>query len=191
MAGRPALEQFGKDDERLGDDVPAYGFDEDVWVDHIDALLAEMDGTTADQFAAAVSEDECSVIVGLARLHRRCRSRAARTKCLEGIMSICAVVPDGYLPIIASPLCPGAVGEVVKDACRQSGDPSDTVGQGDAEAAAMHDLYAVVLLGQLAEFLFDRADRAVSLAGVIMQQQDNGGCSDAGVASRNEVGKVR
>ena len=180
-AGRAALELLGKAEKGVTES------DEERWAAHIDELLEEMDGTTAHQFAVAVGNENLAVLGGLAELHKHCRSRAARTKCLEGIMSVCAVVPDGYLSMIARP---GAVGEVVQDACCAS---SDTVrGNDEEEVAAMHDLYAVVLLGQLVEFLLDRADHSVSLSRLITRQQENeGGLNEAEVASKADVDKVR
>jgi len=169
--GREALEALGADDKGKTADE----FDEGVWLEHIDALLAEMDGTTADEFADAVCGRDLAVVAGLVRVHRRCLSSAGRAKSLEGMMSVCAVVPDGYYSLAGSS---DALDEVVKDACDGCG------GEGrDGEVAeagdGMRNLYAVVLLGQLAEHLLDRLDQAVSLVSIMRQVDGDKGLAGA------------
>jgi hypothetical protein len=134
----------------LADGQGYEGCEEGVWEAHAEALLAEMDGTTAELFAEAVRSREYAVLVGLATAYGRCVSSSARAKTLEGIMSVCAVVPEGCEQLVLR--SHATLDEVVKDAC------GSHVAAGCEEV--MLDLYAVVFLGQVAEYFFEHADQA-------------------------------
>jgi hypothetical protein len=137
-----------------------------VWEAHAEALLVEMDGTTAELFAEAVRSREYAVLVGLATAYGRCISSSARAKTLEGIMSVCAVVPEGCEQLVVR--SHATLDEVVKDAC------GSQVAAGSEEV--MLDLYAVVFLGQVAEYFFEHTDQAVgeSLTGAAVKGRAGG-----------------
>ena len=128
------------------------GDDERVWADHAESLLTEMDGTTPELFASAVRRNDCKVLIGLGMIYERCGTEATRAKALEGIMSVCAVVPEAYDCFLDSD---SAFRRLVLDASETCADCS---GEGDDAEASMCKLYAVVLLGQIAEHLLVRVE---------------------------------
>jgi len=96
-----------------------------------------------------VRRGEFAVLLGLAKVYRKTQTPAGRTKSIEAIMSLCAVVPEGYKRLAQHSA--DVLSDLVVDAC---GSPSP----GDLDDAQVLELYAVVLLGQVAECLFHAAE---------------------------------
>ena len=146
-----------------------HGEDERVWADHAESLLTEMDGTTPELFASAVRRNDCRVLIGLAMMYERCETKATRAKALEGIMSVCALVPEAYDCFLDSHR---AFGRLVLDASETCADCS---GEGDDPEASMCKLYAVVLLGQIAEHLLVRVESStVCHAPTLLAKKEEG-----------------
>ena len=62
--------------------------DETACATHAEALLVEMDGTTAEIFSESVRSRRYAVLLGLTKAYSICVSSSARAKILEGIMSV-------------------------------------------------------------------------------------------------------
>jgi hypothetical protein len=69
-------------------EIDDHGLDEIACAAHAEALLVEMDGTTAELFSESVRSRRYAVLVGLTKAYSRCVSSSTRAKTLEGIMSV-------------------------------------------------------------------------------------------------------
>ena len=130
---------------------PADCFSESAWASNADSLLMEMDSTTAEAFSAAVRGKGYGVLLGMATVYPKCMTRTARAKIVEGIMSVCAVVPESYELVAVK--CPDALTQLVRDACGNN----DVEGANEEDASCFLCLFSVVLLGQVAEYILDQA----------------------------------